>query len=89
LNERRDPSFPDGIVFVARREHADAPHAVALLRARRERPRRRRAAEERGELAAPNDSITSSARNIIDGGIARPSALAVLRFMAISNLVGN
>src|SRR5215472_17486706 len=31
------------IVFVARREHADAPHAVALLRARPERPRRRAA----------------------------------------------
>ena len=32
-------------------EHADAPHALALLRARRERPRRRRAAEQRDELA--------------------------------------
>ena len=32
-------------------EHADAPHAFALLRARRERPRRRRAAEQRDELA--------------------------------------
>ena len=29
--------------IVERREHADAPHAVALLRARRERPRRRAA----------------------------------------------
>jgi hypothetical protein len=27
-----------GIVFVARQKHADAPHAVALLPARRERP---------------------------------------------------
>ena len=36
---------------LAHREHANAPHAVALLRARRERPRRRRAAEERDELA--------------------------------------
>jgi hypothetical protein len=26
-------------------EHADPPHALALLRARRERPRRRRAAD--------------------------------------------
>ena len=34
-------------------QHADAPHALALLRARRERPRRRRAAEQRDELAAP------------------------------------
>ena len=33
-------------------EHADAPHPLGLLRARRERPRRRRAAEQRDELAA-------------------------------------
>ena len=45
-----------GLTFVHRprqaREHADAPHPLALLRARRERPRRRRAAEQRDELAA-------------------------------------
>jgi hypothetical protein len=40
---------------------ADAPHSLALLRARRERPRNRRATEERDELA-PLHSITSSAR---------------------------
>jgi hypothetical protein len=40
LNERRE-----AIVFVAPHEHADAPHAVALLRPRRERPRRRAAKE--------------------------------------------
>ena len=34
-------------------------------------------------------SITSSARSIIDGGTASPSALAVLRFTIISNLVGS
>ena len=32
-------------------ENADAPHPLGLLRARRERPRRRRAAEQRDELA--------------------------------------
>jgi hypothetical protein len=32
-------------------EHANAPNPLALLRARRERPRRRRAAEQRDELA--------------------------------------
>jgi hypothetical protein len=48
-------------------EPADPPHAVALLRARRERPCRS-AAEERAELAPPNHSITSSARSRIDGG---------------------
>ena len=34
-------------------------------------------------------SITSVARNRIDRGTARPSALAVLRFTIISNLVGS
>ena len=33
-------------------------------------------------------SITSSARARIDGGTARPSALAVLRLMTSSNVVG-
>jgi hypothetical protein len=40
-------------------EHPDAAHALALLRARRERPRCR-AAEKRDEFA-PLHSITSSA----------------------------
>ena len=35
----------------------------------------------------PLYSITSSARSRIDGGMARPSAVAVLRFAAISNLL--
>jgi hypothetical protein len=35
-----------------RQQHADAAHALALLRARRERPRRSRAADKRDELAA-------------------------------------
>jgi len=34
-------------------------------------------------------SMTSSARSMIDGGTARPSALAALRFTTISNFVGN
>src|SRR5260370_28783722 len=33
-------------------------------------------------------SITSSARAMSEGGTVRPSALAVLRFITISNLVG-
>jgi hypothetical protein len=33
-------------------QHADTPHPLGLLRARRERPRDRRAAEQRDELAA-------------------------------------
>jgi hypothetical protein len=41
-------------------QHCDPAHPLALLRARRDRPRRR-AAEERYEVA-PIHSITSSAR---------------------------
>jgi hypothetical protein len=43
------------IALGERREHADASRPIALLRARRERPRRR-AAEQRDELAAPDES---------------------------------
>ena len=76
------------VAFSLRQQHADAPHLLGLLRARRERPRRRRAAEQRDELAAPFHSITSSARASSDGGTVRPSALAVFRLMTRSNLVG-
>src|SRR5262249_61092362 len=55
-----------------------------LLRARRERPRRRRAANERDELAAFH-SITSSARSRNDSGSLRPSALAAVRLTTSSN----
>jgi hypothetical protein len=61
-------------------EQADAPHALALLRTRRERPRGRRAAEQRDE-GAPCHSITSSARASTLAGISMPSALAVLRLI--------
>src|SRR5262245_31846292 len=56
-----------------------------LLRARRERPRRR-AAEERDELAAIH-SITSSARPMSGSGNARPSVLAVFRLTTNSTFV--
>src|ERR1044071_7326311 len=55
-----------------------------LLRARRERPRYRRAAEQRDELA-PLHSITSSARARTLSGTVRPSALATLRLITNSN----
>jgi hypothetical protein len=48
---------------------------------------RRRAAEQRDELAAYH-SITSSAMASSVGGTSRPSALAVLRLMTRSYLVG-
>src|SRR6516165_4552985 len=74
------------IVLGKAHQHADPPHSVGLLRARRERPHRR-AAEQRDELAALH-SITSSAMASTPGGTSRPSAFAVLRLMTNSNLVG-
>jgi hypothetical protein len=61
-------------------QHADAPHALALLRSRHDRPHHRRAADQRDE-PAPFHSITSSARSKNVSGIARPSALTVVRLM--------
>ena len=55
-----------------------------MLRARRERPRRR-AAQHRDELAASAHSITSSASASSVGGRVRPNALAMLRLMTKSN----
>src|SRR5262249_36728558 len=57
-----------------------------LLRASRERPCHRRAAEQADELAALH-SITSSTRPIIGSGTVRPSALAVFMLMTSSTLV--
>jgi hypothetical protein len=48
--ETGNPEQSFGIVFAEPHEHADAPHPLALLRARRQRPSRRRAAEKRNEL---------------------------------------
>src|SRR5262249_6054378 len=57
-----------------------------LLRARCDRPRRRRAAEQRDELAASDHSITSSARPRSVSGNVIPSVFAVLRLMISSTL---
>src|SRR5262249_28616548 len=59
-----------------------------LLPARRERPRRRRAADQRDKLTASH-SITSSASASNLSGISRPSALAVLTLITSSNFVGS
>src|SRR5262245_66489929 len=75
------------IAFSEAHQHADALHAIGLLRARRQRPRRR-AAEQRDEGAAFHHSITSSAVICMISGTVRPSVLAVLRLMTSSNLVG-
>src|SRR5262245_43739980 len=72
----------------ARSKEPNDRHLRWLLRPRRERPRRRRAAEQRDELAAPNHSITSSARASSVAGTSRPRALVVLRLITRKNLVG-
>ena len=51
LQERCDAGLSLRIVRGLAHEHADAPHPLALLRTRRERPRGRRTAEQRDELA--------------------------------------
>src|SRR5215831_14825130 len=66
---------------------SDARGLGRLLRARRERPRGCRPAEERDERAALH-SITSSARPSSIGGTVRPIVLAVFRLITSSNLVG-
>ena len=83
-----DSRYYRRIVVVTVQQHADTPHALALLRARRERPRSRRAAEQRDELAARSHSITSSARPSSNAGTARPIAFAVPTLITSSNLVG-
>jgi hypothetical protein len=52
LQQRGDPSLADHVIGAKRHQHAHAPHRLALLRARRERPGRC-APEKREELTAP------------------------------------
>src|SRR5262249_9776285 len=79
----RQPKLALQIVAGADQD-ADSPRA--LLPVRYQRPRRRRAADERDELAPPH-SITSSARASSDAGTSMPSALAICMLMTSSNLV--
>src|SRR5262249_50737094 len=86
------PECPDAdlefeIAFGVRHQNRHAPHPLALLRARRARPRRRAADERQDELAPPH-SITLSTSASSCGGISRPSAFAVLRLITSSNFVG-
>src|SRR5262249_52488767 len=52
LRERRGHGYYIRIVRALAHEHANATHALALLRARRERPRNGSAAHQRDEVAA-------------------------------------
>src|SRR2546430_16907057 len=62
-------------------QYRDPLHPIALLRARRERPCRRRAAEQHDEVASFH-SISASARSKNDSGIVMPMAFAVFRLTA-------
>src|SRR5262249_47551823 len=84
LVERRHQMH--GVIGRSGTEIADHRHR-RLLRMPRKRPSHR-ATEQRDELAPPDHSITSAAVASSVGGTSRPSALAVLRLMAVSNLVG-
>ena len=75
-----------GVLRRATVDETDDRHR-RLLCPRRGRPRCRRAAEKRDELT-PIHSITSSARASTVAGTSRPSALAVLRLITSSYLVG-
>ena len=67
-------------------KHANTTHPLGLLRAHHNQPRRC-ASKPRNERP-PFHWITSSAVANSVSGMARPSALAVLRLMTISYLVG-
>src|SRR5262245_6831847 len=84
LQERAEAGLKFPIVRSRGQENANEAHLLALLRARRKRPRRR-AAEQRDELALVH-SITSSARASSVGGTVRPSAFAVFRLTTNSNI---
>src|SRR5262249_13370229 len=86
LLECHEACLHSRIILGIARQHADPSYLLGLLRARRERPGRRRAAEQRYERA-PFHSITSSARASKVGGRVRPSILAVWALMTSSNLL--
>src|SRR5262245_21549805 len=77
LQKSSDTRLRFRIVRSEVREYADPPHPLRRLRPRRERPRGRRAAEQRNELTPAGHSITSSARASNGTGTVRPRALAV------------
>src|SRR5262249_60951079 len=87
VNKMSEPSARAQLTRLEVHEHTGPPHALALLRARRERPCCRSAAEQCDELAALH-SITSSARASNVAGTARPSAFARLRLITSSYFVG-
>jgi hypothetical protein len=53
LQKRRVADLVFRVVRHSRHEHTDAPHPLALLRARRQRPRHCRAAAKQDDEIAP------------------------------------
>src|SRR5262249_2702587 len=84
--KRGQPRLHFRIVAGKGHEHTDAPHPLALLRARRKRPQSY-STDVSDELPPPH-SMTSSARASSDGGASRPCALAVLTLISSSKFVG-
>jgi len=84
------PTFANGLACITRKRkhYAKTVGAARVLRARRDRPCRGRAAEQCDELA-PVHSMTSSAATRRVWGMMTPSVLAVLRLITNSNFVGN
>src|SRR5262245_6378601 len=87
FTEGREAGSRFWIVFHRWRDDSNSTDSIILLRGHRDRPRSRRAAKQRDEIA-PLHSITSSARASSVGGTSRPSVLAVLRLIASSYFVG-
>src|SRR5438067_4590136 len=75
------------IALGKRHQHSDDSHSAGRLRRDPLRPKESGARSSNNELP-PLHSITSSARASSEGGMARPSDLAVLRLITNSNLVG-
>src|SRR5262249_5701214 len=86
LRESGEPGLTFRIIGGEIHEHADSPHPLRLLRARRARQCCGRAPEQRDERATLHHSITSSAIASNPGGKVSPSDLAVFRLISSSNL---
>ena len=80
--------IPDERLAALARLCTCSTHVPYTLLRGRKRPSSRRAAEKDDEITTCYHSITSSARASSVEGTVRPSALAVLRLMTRSNLVG-
>src|SRR5438874_13329280 len=87
VSEGRHARLDVAVALGKGHQNTDLSRARFLLRARRERPRDGRAAEQRDELA-PFHSMTSSAMASTPGAKVRPSAAAVFKLITSSNLVG-